>query len=49
MYKIFILVAFCLVLVVDFFSELFQKKISIFDAILRALMIVAFCYLCEWF
>ncbi len=49
MYKTVILIVFVMVLVLDFIIELVKKRISIVDLLTRAFMIIAFCYICEWF
>lgn len=50
MYKTVVLFVFLLVLCADFVVEVAKtKNQSIFDMCLRAFMIIAFCYICEWF
>lgn len=50
MYKTVVLFVFLLVLCADFVIEVAKTKDqSIFDMCLRAFMIIAFCYICEWF
>ena len=45
MFKTIVLIIFVFVLVVDFMFELVKEKINIFDLILRAFMVVSFCFL----
>lgn len=49
MLKIIILIAFVLVLLADFTHELGRKNLSFPALCIRAFMIIAFSYLCEWF
>lgn len=45
MFKTIVLIIFVFVLVIDFMFELVKEKINIFDLILRAFMVVSFCFL----
>lgn len=50
MYKTVVLFVFLLVLCADFVIAVSKTKDqSIFDMFIRAFMIIAFCYICEWF
>ena len=49
MFKIIILIAFVLVLLADFVHELGRKNFSFPSICIRAFMIIAFSYLCDWF
>ncbi len=50
MYKTVILIVFIFVLCFDFVYEVSKTKDqSVFDMCLRAFMIIAFCYICDWF
>lgn len=50
MYKIVVLLVFLLVLCADFAVAVSKtKEQSVFNIFLRAFMIIAFCYISEWF
>lgn len=45
MFKTIVLIIFVFVLVLDFMFELVKEKINILDLILRAFMVISFCFL----
>ena len=50
MYRLVILILFILVLSIDFMREVTKiKNQSIIDMFIRGFMIIAFCFICEWF
>lgn len=49
MFKIIVLVVFMIILDLDWINSLIGKEINWFEVAVRSFMIIAFCYINNWF